>query len=443
MLDSLKSNILLFTLAFYPLLAYLAKSTVGTTFGYLFNFLVFALMAEMLLMKFVRGEAIKFPGYLKVLGLFVIYKLLVITLVSDVMFERGAIKYLYTDTVVNTFTTLLVIENYKFAKKSLDLTVNILIGTLVIGVVIIIYQISDPFFFTDITVFFNEEFSSIAKLKNSLQSGERLYNLSNAATRFLVLGYRNSIYSWMGELSIGFDSMSVFSILIALRALPRPKMIVVWGASAIIAFLSSYRWVMLNFLVVASQDVLTKKNIIGNSLRYLALVVLAIFGIVLLAPVLGIDIQAFVEERLFAESAGTRIYAFEVFGKVFPDTPIFGSGEANTPKMMALIAGKTGQIHVGYLKLFYYYGLVGGTIWLIFIFSLLGNLRKVARQTNYWGGYYAILAFIVANMTLVCFSLKFYGLLLAILFTKNISNIEEEKEESKEAAVSETKLQLV
>lgn len=87
--------------------------------------------------------------------------------------------------------------------------------------------------------------------------------------------------------------------------------------------------------------------------------------------------------------------------------------------MVELLAGQSSQIHVGYLKLFYYYGLVGGILYLAFLSSLLVRLWKRAKNSGYWGGFFAVLALSIANLTLFELSLFYYGLLLAIIFANH------------------------
>lgn len=82
-----------------------------------------------------------------------------------------------------------------------------------------------------------------------------------------------------------------------------------------------------------------------------------------------------------------------------------------------LLNGRSSQIHVGYLKLFYYYGLVGGILYLTFLGLLLKRMWGIGKVSSYWGGFFAFLAFAIANLTLVKFDLFHYGLLLAILFS--------------------------
>ncbi len=123
-----------------------------------------------------------------------------------------------------------------------------------------------------------------------------------------------------------------------------------------------------------------------------------------------------------SNSAETRILAFEVFSKVYPENPVIGTGGVNTTKMIQIIGGRSSQIHVGYLSLFYYFGLIGGLLYLAFMGSLLMRLWKRAKKSRYWGGFFALLAFAIANLTLVKLDLFFHGLLLALIFSNHFYN---------------------
>ena len=67
----------------------------------------------------------------------------------------------------------------------------------------------------------------------------------------------------------------------------------------------------------------------------------------------------------------TRVIAIEAFIRCFPDAPILGAGNTKYSagakgqwnyKLTTFLAGRSSQIHVGFLSLFYLYGLVGGTL---------------------------------------------------------------------------------
>jgi hypothetical protein len=215
------------------------------------------------------------------------------------------------------------------------------------------------------------------------------------------------------------DALAIFSILLALRAKNWLNSLIMVLAAGIVSFLSSSRWIMLNFLIVASQIIWVSSNRLINTIRYFVLGIFILVVIGGIAKFGGVDIERFVEDRLLSDSALTRVLAVEVFTEVFPDRPLLGTGGVDTPEMELLLRDRSSQIHVGYLKLFYYYGLIGGSLYLAFLASLLIRTLKMAQQSIFWGGFYAILVFAVANLTLVKLDLFHYGILLSLIYAKH------------------------
>ncbi len=85
--------------------------------------------------------------------------------------------------------------------------------------------------------------------------------------------------------------------------------------------------------------------------------------------------------------------------------------------LMKMKGSRTSQIHVGYLSLFYYYGIVGGTLYLFFAFYLLKKLYSIAKKTGYWGSFYAFLTYFISVMgTTVSFQIYFVGYIFAMVF---------------------------
>lgn len=117
-------------------------------------------------------------------------------------------------------------------------------------------------------------------------------------------------------------------------------------------------------------------------------------------------------------SAGTRILAFKLFFEFYPEKPIFGTGGIQTEELIKARAGRTSQIHVGFLSLFYYYGAVGGIFYILFLYHLFKRLHYVARNTRFWGSFFAMMAFVAANMTLVSLDVFKMGVILALVFHK-------------------------
>jgi|GEM_PF-2513141 len=425
--------VFLIFLSVYPIAAYAIRHGLNMDPDYVLGFTGYLLLAKFLFDKFRSGETIRIPHYLAIFGVFVVYTILTAIFVSGQFIETGAVKYFYSDPFIRSFAMLLLVENVEFSSKALKKVIAILPIMLLIAVAVSIIQVKDPLFFRYQTF---GEFESVSddRVLYHLETTDE--TIDDSKVRMLA-GYRLSIYSWINELAVGIDSLAIFSILLGLGAMGKKRRGVLWLASAFISFLSSSRWIILNFFIVSFQVVLKQKNIILNGLKYLVLLAGLVFLIASSASLVGVDIQSFVHNRLMDKGAHTRIYAFEVFSKVFPSHPIFGTGGADTPEMLRLIAGKTSQIHVGYLKLFYYYGLIGGLIYLLFLATFLYDLLLRARRSAYYGSFFAILALVIANTTLVELDPFYHGIILAIIFSRHIDNCPSSITTSPKPAVQE------
>ena len=225
-----------------------------------------------------------------------------------------------------------------------------------------------------------------------------------------------SIYSWTVFVDIGFSFLSFISIIFGVGMLVSKRKYSLLFLGFLISLLNGSRWVILNSILISFQDFLGSRNRFARLLKYSIYLVglLLLVGLSLLA--LGVDLKVLVFERLFQNSASTRLVALEVFLDQFPKAPILGTGGVYTEETKRLIAGRSSQIHVGFLALFYLYGIVGGLIFLSFMYTIMRKLGSVARKTGYWGSYYSFLGLFVANITLVSFEIFYHGLFLAIIF---------------------------
>ena len=141
---------------------------------------------------------------------------------------------------------------------------------------------------------------------------------------------------------------------------------------------------------------------------------------------LGYDFLDWYNTRLLAEGSikeTTRFKAIENFIVFFPREPIFGTGVHLTDEILS--ASKSvgsSQIHVGYLSHLVSYGLVGSFFLFGFWYLIAKKLLITAKQTNYWGSFFAFLTFLWAQATLVHFSIFYYGLIFALVFDKYIQD---------------------
>lgn len=416
-LRHLPKKVFLLVLLSYPLLFYLV-SKVGIN-EKTFAFICLGYLLYRIFEIYKTGLNLVMPYYVIFFGLFTGYTLLCGMFMSDYFAERG-IKYFYSDSIWLTFIGFIIIENTHFSHTWLLFARKILVFTLILASVVSIIQISNPLFFVNDKFFVKGlSYDRMTEYYENMSSAE-IGSMGEAGyvDRFLK-GYRLSIFSYIGGLSVGIDTIAIFSILVAWRPINRVKNGVLTLSAAIVSFLSSGRWIILNFFVVASQIIWTSKNKLTNLLYFILLSTVVIIIIAFVAKFMGLDVEQYVWGRLMDEGASTRVLAFQVFFEVFPDNPIFGTGGVDTEKMLRLLGGNSSQIHVGFLKLFYYYGLIGGIIYLSFMVVFLQRLQKMAKCSGYWGGFFAILAFFVANLTLFELSLFFYGPLLAIIFANH------------------------
>lgn len=413
-LKNLPKLLFLFILSAYPLLAYVVSAPDQTTAPKILGLICLSFLFYRIFEIYKTNSNLEIPFYVVLFGLFMGYTLLCNMFISGYFEERG-IKYFYSDPIWLSFIALLVVENTNFSYNSLGLVKKVLIITLILASIVSIIQISKPLFFVNNEAFVKElsydrmaEYYDNNALNTSAKDRGKVFRL--------LSGYRLSIFSWINQLSVGIDTIAIFSILIAWRPINRINRGVVTVFAAIVSFLSSSRWIMLGFLVVASQIFWTSKNKLTSLIYFIFSSVALLISLALIASLLGFDVEQYISERLMDDSASTRLLAFEVFFKVFPDNPIFGTGGVDTEEMVRLLGGQSSQIHVGFLKLFYYYGLIGGLLYLSFMTAFLIRLRKMAKHSGYWGGFFAILAFFIANLTLFELSLFYFGPLLAIIF---------------------------
>jgi len=416
-MDKLRGRLILLLLCIYPIYSYAVVSVLDSDPNYLAGLFIYLLLGELIVTRYRESERISIPVYLNVLGLFVLYVFVSSIFISDTIREIGVLKYFYRDPFLRAWAALLLIENTRFDQKAIAYSLNFLFGILVVAALVSIRQIYDPLFFQNGII--DGNFRSLAEYQKYLEGlgASQMYDITP-----IEEGYRYSIYSWTSGISVGMDSLSIFSILLAINNLHKIKRAVLIGSAGFISILSSSRWIMLNFLMIFSQRLIGKANPIFYGVKIIASLALTILLVTQSATYFGFDLNKTIKERLLSESANTRIYAFEVFGKVFPENPIFGTSGTNTDRMKMLIQGKTSQIHVGWLKLFYFYGVVGGLIFIGFVLALLIHLYRLAQRTNYWGSLFAVLGFALANCTLVEFSFFYHGLLLAVLFSRYLKN---------------------
>lgn len=362
-----------------------------------------------------RNKPIVFPKYLLFYFLFILY-----VFYADLigLGRQFKIEYLFASKMIGSFNIMFIIENSNYREKYYRSIVKISQIVIIIAViVIVIQQLYSPSFFMR-KEFFNEEL--LAR-----RSTVRLY----------------SIYSWFGSIfSAGFSFVPIFFIVFE-DLIKRNKKILLWLMLGVIfVFLSKQRWIMLNFSLVFFILFISAnyKNRIIKFFKFIMIVPMLILGVFIFLNIFGIGSEKILKERIFEsgkrnleeKSAGTRLLAFKAFNEFYWDNPILGVGNhaygfggtgIQDYKLRNFLKARSSQIHVGYLSLLYMYGLVGGVLFLSFLFLLLKKMYMNSNSTKRWAPFLGMMGLAINNLVDVNFQLFVMGLILSLVVDKYYS----------------------
>lgn len=382
------NSIIIYIFALYPLIGYVLRTRFDIWPAQL------TMVVVVILFMLNKPMHLKVSQTMKYLGLFCLY-----VSIQLIIFGRSSAISDYK-SFVTMFILYLILANFAISKRMLKNTRTMLFAIVILATFVIIYQ-----FVVDRTFMFNYVDYRIEEV-----------DLRRPASFFL----------WSGINSGGYSMPAFCSILISiyLSQNKRTIAILVYVAGALFALLSLTRYVMLSMLIVGSLFYIyssNKKAFVANTFRMILYVVVFIFLILIISNFLGVNIEGILKNRVFEEgkdfdqtTASTRVLAFKLFNEVFWDKPIFGSKGRQTSELIDLRAGRTSQIHVGWLSLFYYFGVVGAFIYILFVKHLLRELKDTARKSNYWGSYIGFLTYFLSVLTTgVFFDLNVAGYVIA------------------------------
>ena len=357
------NRLLLIILSIAPFAAYISLVYLNmdflTTFTLLSYFGVF-----FVLFYSSKKNPIKFPKYLFFYLLFIIYIFYSTFYILDRDFKM---KYLVSYRLIGGLNLLFIIENIIFSKKFFNKIIKISKVVLFIAIAVIIIQQT-----IDINFFVRQDL--VTEFASDSGNEDRL----------------DSIYSWISLNSIGFSFVPIFLIIAEIFVKKKSKILLFWVVFGVsFALLTKARWVMVNILLVFLLLIVNKREKIKQSLKYILIVPFILIASFFVLSAVGMDVEGMVKERILEsdkkdisqKSAGTRLLAFKVFNKLYWKNAVFGVGDikygmGGTDKhnyeLERALAGRSSQIHVGYLSLFYIYGIIGA----FFIFSLFISFNE-------------------------------------------------------------------
>jgi hypothetical protein len=389
-----------------PFFGYLLRTSLNFSVSYVLVF--FCILAIPLV--YLNRLKLTLPVYVKLLGLFLIY-----TFLSDIFIVNRVIdvKYIYSNLLLGSVLIFIIIENTPVTKRFFDLIFKINHVILFIAfVVIIIQQFYDRTFFVD-----------QAFLKSVLKE-------TYSDTRL------SAIYSWCGNVNaIGLCFFPILGLTIAHHLKNNYRGVVyLYLIGAVVAFFSKSRYIMLNYLFLLALIPVYRGINTGALFRYALILLVSTLTLYYGSKIAGLKTDKIINERILEKSsggmmsgsAGTRLLAFKIFNKLYFKHPVWGKGYFHTSlkgvpedyELVRALRGRSSQIHVGYLSLFYYYGLAGGIIYLLFLFYITRTTYRGARITGQWGPFFAIIQFLLTNLTSVVFDLFIMGIVIAMFYHK-------------------------
>jgi len=404
--------IILLTLS--PLLSYFIVTMSPINSGiYFFNAIILIAFVIVISQFLVTGK-INFPFYLKFLLAFSLY-----VIISDVFIsnKEPTFFYFFKDQVLFGFFAAVIIENTNFHTSYIKKLTRLLKILFWLSVIVILFQQLVNFNFL-LNPNVKEDFEATSEMDR----------------RFA------SIYSYLGgPLLAGFSVIPMLGLIVAEKIKQGDKKVsVYYFAATIFSVISKSRWIIFNLLLTIFVRYNLKKFGLGSMVKIISsIVILAVVSFYTLTY-LNFNIDELIQDRFLETSHGglskgaasSRLIAFDVFGDLYPDNPLFGKGnlkwgEGSTgdKQLEALLAGRSSQIHVGYLSLFYWYGLTGAVLFLFFLYNLIKKLRFNARRNEYWGAYWGMMGFVVANFTLVYLNINVIGLLLCLVYNKYYEDV--------------------
>ena len=307
--------------------------------------------------------------------------------------ERGGLfLYLTKNEHIHTIFILFLIANYKLEKVTFNTLIVIFKTTIAVGVIFTLIQLFvDPFFFTH---------------QEAAQSAEfNIYEIRLA-----------SVFGYLRSNAVGLTFIPILAIVLSQSILSKDRYLYLWLVmGALICFASNSRYVLLNLFIISYLLVIYKRI---SNINYFLLIAGLVVLVYFIFYISGFNINEYVNERILDPGYETRFLAWEIFKEFFHKSPFVGSGDDLSWEVIYALRGRSSQIHVGYLALLYAYGIIGCLFLYGFWFLLTRYFYKAARMTNFYGGLFAFLAYLAANLTLVNHSIYRYGIILAVLITK-------------------------
>ena len=401
------------TLPFTILFCYIIFSWFESNFYFLFG----AACVVLFIANLVSNKQFVIHSYtflIFLFGLYIIYSNAYIAQNKFIVYNE-----VFKNQYIYSFFVLNIIENTKFSKKTITIWFRVFEITIWV-----------TFFVMMMQQFYDRDF---LQNKKGLETLFEQSYLSQAEFRML------SIYSWSGLLDLMFYFVPITFFVINYK-LNHNKVFQALLYTAILIVVCVFSKSRSSMIAAAPvifilQNSYQKKNISAYYNRMVIITTLlfttyiAFTNIPMLTKILDDRILETSKGELENRTMNTRLIAFEAFAKCFPDAPLLGAGNTKYAsggigrwnfKLDTFLAGRSAQIHVGLIDLFYLYGLVGGSFFAIFSVITLRKLYRKSKIYNFRAVFWGLMALPIANFGIVSFNVMSAGLLLSFVLCKNL-----------------------
>lgn len=381
-----------------------------------------------LFLIFLERRNFKFPLYLLIYLAFTIYVIL-----SDkfLVGRNLNLKYFRSNLIFIGFLIILIIENTDFSKQFFRqvLLINFVVIIIAFAVLLIQEFYDNSFFVNQIT------------LEHQIDRSYHNYKLPSIYTYYTVLMKVSLSFSPVVALLIG-DEFSK-----ANRGLPvnEMKIFFLYIVLFVFSFLSRTRIMLVFFVIILFLYFRYKKFSIQSITTIFLMLLFACLLIIYVGPQFGMKSNEIIEKRILEKDRGgfknsTRILAFKIFKQVYKEDKVFGKGRYSLSRinfdkqgkkdieLIRVLHGRSSQIHIGYLSLLYWYGIVGALLFLTFLALTAKFIYQNAREFNYWGPFIGWLIYITYHFTDVAFDIKSIGIILVIFTNKALRDLHSEEE---------------
>jgi len=393
-MNSFIQRLLIFIFPFFPFWAWLLSFLTEKSFE-LFCTLLFLPFS----IYFLVNQKKALPTYLIFFILFTVFHISSAFINNATPANVNWIYFILSDVNVLACILLVILENTEFEGIFIKRLNKYIFCIAIVSLICSLIQVKDPAFFFRI-------------------SGDPEWGLG-----YIEESRNYSIYSWINYHSLGISFPILISILLSqyiIDAKSNYKLITVLIIGFIVCFLSRYRFAIISALIVSSQLMFIKFR---NKLSLFTIAIVSIVAIAYVAEMAGFEIEDVVNNRILEKgsdmgSAKARILSYDVFLLKFPENPLLGVGPATRQDVVDLLGGETPIIHIGYLSYLYYYGVFGISLLLISLFLLLKRAWLVGRLTTFWGSFFGLISFCLANVSFVYFNFSEMGIILSVIYLR-------------------------